>query len=240
MVGSNNPFYHLIFVKTNLFIYSSNCSGCVLCAKFHLDSPLLQEALKKAPDSQATVEEYYKQNGTLRLLFWLTGGDHANFDQACREDPTITDPVLITENSNQQLYRVDYTEQGRQMATFPVWSELDLVMFNLQSSRDTWQFHMGFPDREAYFRYQQVCEDRNLHVDVQSISTKSDSSFSSGNLTSRQSEALTAAFEEGYYKVPRDISLTELAEDLGISRQAASERLRRGTSALLHESLECK
>jgi predicted DNA binding protein len=36
----------------------------------------------------------------------------------------------------------------------------------------------------------------------------------------------------GYYEVPRRVELEDLAEVLGVSRQAVSERLRRATGAL--------
>lgn len=210
----------------------------MLTTTFQLDSPLLKEALKEVPDAQATVEGYYKHGETLRLLFWVTGGAATCFERACRADPTVTEPSLITEADDKRFYQVDYTERGIQLATFPFWSELNLVLFDLQGTHGNWQFHMGFPDHETFLRYQQLCDDRDLHLDLQTISsqprrTRGDRE----NLTTRQREALATAFREGYYEVPRDISLTELAEKLGISRQATSERLRRGTATLLHDSL---
>ncbi|GAA5059049.1 helix-turn-helix domain-containing protein [Haladaptatus pallidirubidus] len=52
-------------------------------------------------------------------------------------------------------------------------------------------------------------------------------------LTAAQRDALVAAVEHGYYRIPRDIALEDLADSLGISRQAASERLRRGIEQLV-------
>lgn len=52
-------------------------------------------------------------------------------------------------------------------------------------------------------------------------------------LTRTQREALQTAHEAGYFEVPRAVTLEELGQQLGVSRQAASSLLRRGTQALL-------
>lgn len=52
-------------------------------------------------------------------------------------------------------------------------------------------------------------------------------------LTRSQRDALQAAFQAGYFEVPRAVTLEELGQRLGVSRQAASSLLRRGTQALL-------
>ncbi|WP_227376752.1 helix-turn-helix domain-containing protein [Haladaptatus halobius] len=53
------------------------------------------------------------------------------------------------------------------------------------------------------------------------------------DLTDDQQEALALATEHGYYDVPRETDQSELAEKLGVSHQALSEWLRRGTKGIL-------
>ncbi len=48
---------------------------------------------------------------------------------------------------------------------------------------------------------------------------------------------MLAALEHGYYDVPREASLTDLAERLDVSHQALSERLRRGHGNLVKHAL---
>ncbi|ERG89195.1 MAG: putative DNA binding protein [halophilic archaeon J07HX5] len=59
-------------------------------------------------------------------------------------------------------------------------------------------------------------------------------------LTDAQLEAMTAAVENGYYDIPRDISTAELGDQLGISDQAVTERLRRGISTLAANTMLAK
>jgi hypothetical protein len=45
------------------------------------------------------------------------------------------------------------------------------------------------------------------------------------------------AYEQGYFEVPRSVTVTELADHFGISDNAFSQRLRRGLSALVFETM---
>ena len=54
-----------------------------------------------------------------------------------------------------------------------------------------------------------------------------------GGLTDRQFEALETASELGYYAVPREASLSDVAAELDIAPSTASELLRRAESRVL-------
>jgi predicted DNA binding protein len=57
------------------------------------------------------------------------------------------------------------------------------------------------------------------------------------NLTPAQEAALRAAFAAGYFSVPREATASEVAADLGISKSAFLERLRRGQASLFGQVL---
>ena len=50
-------------------------------------------------------------------------------------------------------------------------------------------------------------------------------------------QTLLDALDEGYYNIPRESSLVDLAEKYGVSDRAVSERLRRATAQLIESSL---
>jgi predicted DNA binding protein len=54
-------------------------------------------------------------------------------------------------------------------------------------------------------------------------------------LTPRQQEFLTTAIEQGYYDNPRVCTLTELAEDFGVNKSAASGILHRAEGKAIKE-----
>lgn len=56
-------------------------------------------------------------------------------------------------------------------------------------------------------------------------------------LTEKQVDTLVLALQHGYFDVPRDTQAQEVADELGISYQALSERLHRATSRLVENGL---
>jgi hypothetical protein len=57
-------------------------------------------------------------------------------------------------------------------------------------------------------------------------------------LTARQRELLETAVGAGYYDTPRDCTLTELAEELGMAKSTVSETLHRAEETVVKEFLE--
>lgn len=55
------------------------------------------------------------------------------------------------------------------------------------------------------------------------------------DLTPAQAEALRAAHAAGYFAIPRETNAAQVAAELGISKSAFLERLRRGQSSLLDQ-----
>lgn len=57
-------------------------------------------------------------------------------------------------------------------------------------------------------------------------------------LTGKQRETLELAIKQGYYNRPRDANLTDLAENLDISKSAVSQRLNAAETKLIKTTLE--
>lgn len=55
-------------------------------------------------------------------------------------------------------------------------------------------------------------------------------------LTETQEELLQSAAHEGYFKVPREITLVDLAEIHGISDKETSQQLRRGLDVIVRDA----
>jgi len=52
-------------------------------------------------------------------------------------------------------------------------------------------------------------------------------------LTERQRECLTVAFREGYFEVPRECTLEDVANAIGVDKSTVSETIRRGSARVL-------
>ncbi|WP_136589839.1 helix-turn-helix domain-containing protein [Salinigranum halophilum] len=62
--------------------------------------------------------------------------------------------------------------------------------------------------------------------------------LSSQSLRSEQREVLELAVDRGYFETPREVTLDELADQLGVPRSTVSYRLRRATAELAKDFVE--
>ncbi|MHB8587046.1 MAG: helix-turn-helix domain-containing protein [Thermoplasmatota archaeon] len=100
-----------------------------------------------------------------------------------------------------------------------------------------------FEVRQGYDEWLLICEKdatnkfvnrlRENGTEVQILSAKP--YRQEAGLTDRQREIMDAAVDQGYFEVPRRVTLTKLADRLGIAKSTLSEILARGEKHLLEE-----
>ncbi|MFC4357580.1 helix-turn-helix domain-containing protein [Halobium salinum] len=93
-------------------------------------------------------------------------------------------------------------------------------------------------DRDAVTRaLDEVREEMRADVEVEHIATLEDGVgsgiFRSDGLSERQREVFELARKRGYYTWPREVSASELADDLGLSKATVLEHLRKAEAKLL-------
>lgn len=211
----------------------------MLIAEYRVDSPLLMAALERAPDVTVRIEEQYlSADGEIRYLLWVEGDQWPAFEAALADDPTVTDPKLLTEAETRRLIRVVLTDEGEEATTFPRWGEFDIVMLESTATHEGWENRMRVPDRATLAQYRSALREQDLDFQLRSLYRETDAdSTAEAQLTADQSTALVTGYEIGYFDVPRRATQADLAERLGISSQAVSERLRRGMATLVRETL---
>lgn len=180
-------------------------------------------------------------------LFWVSGGDIDAFDEKVREDESVTDVECYTRLEDRALYRVRISETV-EVVGYPVWVELGAEEMNTRYVDGWWETRMRFPDRDALGKMRDWCLTNDVEFDLQSIYTDEGRPSNSGltaqkggtrpsGLTAQQQEVLQAALEQGYFEIPRQATLSDIAAELDISSQATSERLRRAHRRLISQYL---
>lgn len=102
-----------------------------------------------------------------------------------------------------------------------------------------WSFTVRFQDHADLTRFHQFYQDKDFPVYIDRVSALDESpgpQYGFG-LTPAQRDILIMAVENGYFEIPRNTALDDIADELGISSQAASERIRRGTETVLRKAL---
>lgn len=102
--------------------------------------------------------------------------------------------------------------------SFPLCLEGGWLVGDLVASRD----------RIAAFRDELAAAD--IEFEMTALRTRPEDT---DLLTARQREVVDAALEEGYYETPRECSITDLAERLGVHKSVASRLLHRAEGRIV-------
>lgn len=209
-----------------------------MIAEFKLDTPVLETALGTAPHTDVSIiQQIGAGDETLDLVINAAHGDCDAFERGLDADGTVVDWVRLGEG-HERRYRVTLSERGRELSTFPRWSKDGAVFLDGARRRDNWRFRIQFQDEESLQRYVAYCEDEDIDVQpIRLVRTDSSTTSETFGLTATQARSLVAASERGFFKIPRECTLEELASDSEITHQALSERLRRGTESLVDSTI---
>lgn len=210
----------------------------MLIVEFRTDGPFLKEALELAPDAEITVEEIYIVDDTVHYLVWLESGDFDAFEAGVDDDPTVTEPRTLAETPTRRLYRLATTElmDGKSMA--PEIRELDLVRLEASATHEGWTTRMRFPDRDALAEFRSAHREQGFGFELRAVYSQPGTDDDVSTVTDSQREALVAAYEEGHFDVPQRSSQRDVADRLDVAPQSLSERIRRGTAALVETVLD--
>lgn len=210
----------------------------VTFVEFRLDYPFLREALQRVPDVEIEWVRNVAADDGREMLFWAHGDDFDAFDAAVEADPTVRllDSTAVGEA---RIYRVALVNRDGESAAvlYPILIETASFIQSARATHEGWNCHFGFPDRSALDRFFRACRERDIEYEIHRLIEGQNAEHANFGLTDAQREALIAAVQNGFFEVPRECTLAELGDELGVSDTAASMRLRRGTKALVERTV---
>ena len=200
------------------------------------DQLALSHSLQSLPDLLFEVERIVTSGeDALMPLLWVRGPSRERVEKTLDEDPSVASVEIVGDFDDEWLFQMEWVDQVGllvQMLTNSEATILDAV------GRDgQWKLRVLYPGRDLFSMTHDFCEEHGLSFDVSTIRELEGEPAGRYGLTSEQYEVLAEAARMGYFEVPREVSLEELAEELGVSHQAASERIRRATNALIEDAL---
>ncbi|TYL36244.1 bacterio-opsin activator [Natronococcus pandeyae] len=205
------------------------------------DDFALGETVRSLPDLELRVESVVVEDSTRTApLVWFSGADRDAIEEALAADRTVEefDELLEQPEDDEWLYRIQYAEEAGSVCNAIHANDGTVLEVGLNDSQ--WTLRLLFPHREGLSVAVDDIEESDARVDVRRmVEADQDGNLEmTATLTDPQQEAIAEAYRHGYYDVPREISLEELARELEISHQALSERLRRANRVLASEQLE--
>ncbi|MFC6723100.1 bacterio-opsin activator domain-containing protein [Halobium palmae] len=201
------------------------------------DSFLLGESLAEVPEMIVELQRIVAHSSEeLVPFFWVQHGDEEQFDETLRSDSTLEDLTLLDEFDRGISYRARWTKNARSIAY--AYIEAGATILEATGQNDSWTLRMRFDDERSVSDFHRFCRDEGIPFTLNQLYRPSQP-MAGGQygLTPTQRETLVTAFQRGYYDIPRSISMTDFATELGTTQQTLSKRFRQAHATLIENTL---
>jgi predicted DNA binding protein len=205
----------------------------IAVASVPASAAVLEETLRSIRDVRFELETVVASGSDAPMpLIWAFSDDLDAVEAALDADETIVSYDRLSEGTGRRLYRMKWVEGAA--AIDHLLDEAGIVLDAYTRDYD-WCVRLLFEERSALSAAVSRCEAAGIDLSIEMIKDVSIDAEEPHALTDGQRVTLSAAYENGYYDVPRAVTLSELSEELGISHQSLSERLRRAHRAVIEE-----
>lgn len=203
-----------------------------IIAEYTIEVPGYRDLMERFPEIRLTLEDVTACDPErVMMTLWVANVNFEAFERALGQCEMVSSVKILEEGSDKaQLCQLRLSAEE---TTYWAWSGLGGALLESEATSEGWRVRMRFPDRDALVAYRTHCIEREIPFTLNGLHSGDDSPEKHREMTECQRELLAMAVENGYFEVPRRITLSGLADDFGISDQAASERLRRGLNNLL-------
>lgn len=213
--------------------------------EFAIDADQFQlgDSLSGFQDTTFELERIVPTGNHVIPFIWLTTEADLDtvldaFETTLVDRPIITDVRALDRIENGALYRVTWRVPEKDIIDGLVQTDATVLEARSQSGA-RWEFRVRFPDHDNLAQFQHILTENDVMVHVTRIYTFSGDTDRRRQfeLSSEQREALVLALRQGYFASPSEVGLDELADELAISKQAISDRIRRGNEKVLETTV---
>ncbi|WP_436344212.1 bacterio-opsin activator domain-containing protein [Natronorubrum sp. FCH18a] len=201
------------------------------------DDFALNHALTAAPQMIVEIEQVVATvEDRIMPYFWVSGGDHTEFEDAFHDDASVTNTTVIDEVEGARLYRAEWTENVETIIY--AYVKLGATLLQAIGKAEDWELRMRFDNRDSLSEFQEYCDKTDISFELnRSQEQEQPMASAQYDLTPTQRETLVTALEAGYYEVPRAVTMKELAEQMGVAQQTLSNRFRAAYNNLITSTL---
>ncbi|MFB6126510.1 MAG: helix-turn-helix domain-containing protein [Halolamina sp.] len=206
--------------------FSLPATDFILGKALHRTTGLTLKLEKMIPTGNATIP-----------YFWVTGDRTEGFDAILEGEPEVADFEVIDEVDDRKLYRAEWDASTDSFVQTMIAH--DGALQEADGDGQTWEFQIRFRDSHQLSSFHTTCGERGIDLTVKGLYNPIEP-MTAGmqNMTDGQRDIIEHAYDAGYFEVPRQITLAEIAADVGVSDQAVNERLRRGLRTLIATTLK--
>ena len=196
----------------------------------------LGEALSGTPDMDIELERIVPVYGDNMPFLWVSGQDFERFEQHVTQHPYVKELIVIDRVEDNTLYRGKWDGEDKLIRGIV---EAEATILEAHTENDHWRFQLRLRDHDVLSAFYNYCTDHDIAIHILRTFTLTERtrSVKDFGLSPEQREALIMGVKMGYFETPSEASLSDLADQLDITQQAVSNRIRRGVHQVLRETL---
>jgi predicted DNA binding protein len=196
----------------------------------------LGQVLAGSSTMHCELERIVPTGDMVMPFVWATGENHEAFAKNVRDHDLVKALVVLDTVGESGLYRIEWADEPTDL--LEGIASNDAVVLQAFGN-ETWEFRLRFSDHDSLSTFHNYVIERDIPCHIERTYTLTETSKSGYRfgLSAEQREALVLALRHGYFATPSEVTLDELAEELDISRQALSDRIRRGNEQVLRRVL---
>ncbi|ARS90253.1 helix-turn-helix domain-containing protein [Natrarchaeobaculum aegyptiacum] len=217
-----------------------------LVAEFEIrcDGLPLVTVAAAVPDATVLIDLQFAHGRRPLFIATVSGATPHTVETALDDATAVGEWTLIGRAGDASRYQVtpalSFEEQlgdhVDDLAGLETLAAAEAIVERIEVEPDGWRQTGWFADREAFDAFSTFWQ-RNARFRLHRLTHDGTPEPPGDGLTDRQHEALRAAYEMGYFEIPREASLEEVAAELGVAASSVSERLRRAQTQLIEETV---
>lgn len=196
----------------------------------------LSVVLDRLPDATVELDRVVPTSEAVIPYFWISAEDPGELGADLSDEAGIEQVHVIDELNEQIFVRIDWDLAHDSVLTAIV--DTDVTLLSGIGNSERWTFEVRASDQRKISAFQTYCGERGIPIELTQLHALSPLDLDREyDLTAGQRTALVLAYSHGYFDSPRDATQQDLADELGITRQAVSSRLQRGLRRLVASTL---
>lgn len=188
------------------------------------------------PDATVILERIIPGADVVIPYFWVQGVEVDDIEGQFTNHEGVEGIRLVDSVADHHLLRVEWDADYE--GVLSALEQTGVPLIEAKGTAEQWTFDIRGDHHRDIADFQQRCQQHDIPITLTKLHAltplESDTEHA---LTDRQQEVLTLAYNRGYYESPQQVTTSDLGEELGISQQAVSARLRRGMRHILGRTL---
>lgn len=195
----------------------------------------LGTVFENLPTVNIELERLVPHNTRVIPYFWVRGAEAEDIEAAFEAHSGLVKIELVDSIEDEYLMRAEW--ESEYYGILSALASESVSVLSGVGTKDGWEFEVRAETREAISDFRATCQSHGIPIEITTVHQLLAVEQDDYEITDAQREALLLAYERGYFNSPRETTLTEIADELGITQQSLSDRLKRGHRRLIAGTL---